>query len=104
MKRNGFRMKIKAGCAAEYKKRHDEIWPELEKLLRDAGISDYSIWLDEDTNYLFAYQMLADGHTADDLPKQALMQKWWKHMGDVMPSNPDHSPASAPLREVFHLD
>ena len=104
MKRNAFRMKILPGCAEEYKKRHDEVWPELSKLLTEAGISDCSIHLDEETNYLFAYQMLTDDNTGDDLPNQPLMKKWWKHMADIMETNPDNSPVVVPLREVFYMD
>jgi L-rhamnose mutarotase len=103
MKRNAFRMKILPGCAEEYKKRHDEVWPELSKLLTEAGISDYSIHLDEETNYLFAYQMLTDDNIGDDLPKQPLMQKWWKHMADIMETNPDNSPVVVSLKEVFYM-
>ena len=104
MHRNAFRMKLKPGCAEEYKKRHDEVWPELSQMLTDSGISDYSIFLDEETNCLFAYQMLSDDNTADSIPEKELMHKWWAYMADLMDTNPDNSPVVVPLREVFYMD
>ena len=104
MKRNAFKMKLKPGFEKEYKKRHDEIWPELSQELKKAGISDYSIFLDEETLTLFAVQKLTDKNTADKLPQTAIVKKWWKYMADIMDSNPDNSPVSKPLREVFHVD
>ena len=104
MKRNAFKMKLKPGFEAEYRKRHDEIWPELSKVLSDAGVSDYSIFLDEETLTLFAVQKLADGHTADALPSDPIVRKWWDFMADIMEVNPDNSPVCKPLVEVFHAD
>jgi L-rhamnose mutarotase len=97
-------MKLKKGFETEYKKRHDQIWPELSMLLKDAGISDYSIFLDEDTSTLFAVQKLSGDHNTAELPKHPVMQKWWVYMGDIMETNPDHSPVVVPLQEVFHMD
>ena len=102
--RNAFTMKLHKGCEAEYKKRHDEIWPELEAELRKAGVSDYSIFLDEETLTLFAVQKLSDNHTSDNLPHTEIVKKWWAYMKDIMETNPDNSPVCKPLREVFHLD
>ena len=104
MKRNAFKMKLKPGFEAEYRKRHDEIWPELSKELTDAGVSDYSIFLDEETLTLFAVQKLADDHTADALPSHPIVRKWWDFMADIMEVNPDNSPVCKPLVEVFHAD
>ena len=97
-------MKLRPGCEAEYKKRHDEIWPELIEALKDAGIYDYSIYLDEDSGTLFAVQKLEEGHTTDHLPELPIMQKWWDYMKDLMEVNPDNSPVVTPLKQVFHLD
>lgn len=97
-------MQLKPGFEAEYKTRHDAIWSELEALLQASGISDYSIYLDEDTLTLFAFQKLSDDNTADDLPQTDIMQKWWAYMADIMETNPDNSPVVKPLKEVFHLD
>lgn len=102
MIRNAFKMKLKPGFEAEYKKRHDEIWPELSALLTEAGISDYSIFLDEETLTLFAVQKLAVGHSADLLPSHPIVKKWWAYMADIMETHPDNSPVAKPLREVFH--
>lgn len=99
-----FRMFLNAGCTQKYKKRHDEIWPELCALLKAAGISDYSIFLDEEHHVLFATLKRAPGHTMDDLPAHPLMQRWWRHMADLMRTHPDGSPVVEPLPCLFHLD
>ena len=97
-------MKLKPGVVAEYKKRHDEIWPELSRAIRDAGISDYSIFLDEETLTLFAVQKQTDNNTAADLPNHPIVKKWWAYMAPLMEVNPDNSPQCGSLTEVFHLD
>jgi L-rhamnose mutarotase len=104
MTRTAFKMKLNPGCAEEYKKRHDEIWPELESLLRQSGIKDFSIFLDEETDTLFAVQKQSGSASSQDLGSEPIVQKWWKHMADIMETNPDNSPVSIPLREMFHLD
>jgi L-rhamnose mutarotase len=104
MKRKAFAMRLRPGCEAEYKKRHDEIWPELKAELRQAGVSNYSIYLDRKTNTLFAFQYLADDAADDELAGKAIVKKWWHMMKDLMDTNPDESPVSDPLVEVFHLD
>ena len=104
MKRHAFKMKLKPGVAAEYKKRHDEIWPELAAELKAAGVSDYSIFLDEETLTLFAVQKLREGNTAAALPNSPAVRKWWKFMAPLMETHPDNSPVAPPLREVFHLE
>ena len=98
-----FRMFLNPGCAAEYKRRHDAIWPELADLLRQSGVSDYSIYLDEASGVLFAVLRRAAGHGMDDLPKHPVMQRWWTHMADIMRCHPDGSPVVEPLPCVFHL-
>lgn len=103
MERSAFKMKLSPGCAAEYKKRHDEIWPELFQVLVDAGVSDYSIFLDEETLTLFASLKLAEGHKSDDLPENPVVQKWWEFMADIMETNPDKSPVCIPLNEMFYM-
>jgi L-rhamnose mutarotase len=103
MIRASLKMQLKKGFEAEYKKRHDEIWPELQSELSKAGISDYSIFLDEETLTLFAVQKLTDNNTADDLPQTEIVKKWWAYMGDIMETNPDNSPVCKPLKEVFQL-
>ena len=104
MQRNAFKMKLKPGVAVEYKKRHDEIWPELSQEIRAAGVSDYSIFLDEETLTLFAVKKLSDGNTAAALPNSPIVRKWWNAMAPLMDVNPDNSPVVKPLKEVFHLD
>lgn len=104
MEEIAFTMKLKPGVAAEYQRRHDEIWPELAQALTDAGIRDYSIYLDPTTGTLFAVQKRTAGHTADALPSLPVMQRWWAYMADLMETNPDHSPVVESLTRVFHLD
>ena len=103
MPRIAFKMQLFRGFEEEYKKRHNELWPELQQLLKSAGISDYSIFLDETTNNLFGVLTAKDPKDLDNLPDQPVMQRWWKHMADIMETNPDNSPVSVPLKEVFHL-
>ena len=103
MHRIAFKMQLFPGFEEEYKKRHDEIWPELHALLKETGISDYSIFLDETTNSLFGVLKAEDPELLNNLPAHPVMQKWWKHMGDIMESNPDNSPVQTPLKEVFYL-
>ena len=104
MIRNAFKMKLKPGFEAEYKKRHDEIWPELAEELSRAGVCDYSIYLDEETLTLFAFQKLRDDHTSGLLPGTEIVKKWWSYMADIMETNPDHSSVAVTLKEVFHQD
>jgi L-rhamnose mutarotase len=98
-----FKMKLNPGMKAEYRKRHDAIWPELEALLREAGISDYSIHLDEETNALFGVLWRSDGHKMDALPNHPVMRRWWAHMADIMETKPDNEPVVVPLETVFHM-
>lgn len=99
-----FKMKLNPGCEAEYRKRHDEIWPELVTLLTEAGVSDYSIHLDPETNILFGVLWRAADHKMDDLPLQPAMQRWWAHMADIMETKPGNEPVAVPLVPVFHME
>ena len=103
MPRIAFKMKLFPGKEAEYKKRHDEIWPELSALLKDSGISEYSIFLDEETLSLFGVLHIENLTKQAALPSYPVMQKWWAYMGDIMESNPDNSPVSISLKEVFYM-
>lgn len=104
MKREAFKMYLKPGCEAEYAKRHAAIWPELKQLLSESGVSDYSIYWDKETNILFACQKTAGEGGSQDLGATAIVQRWWDYMADIMDVNPDNSPISIPLPEVFHMD
>ncbi|WP_255587201.1 L-rhamnose mutarotase [Hephaestia mangrovi] len=101
---HAFRMRLKPGVVAEYKKRHDEIWPELAHLLHDSGIRDYSIFLDEETLGLFAVLKLTDDNNRDALPDHPVMKKWWDYMAPLMDVHPDNRPVEWPLIPLFHLD
>jgi L-rhamnose mutarotase len=103
MSRVGFKMQLLKGNEEEYKKRHDAIWPELQELLEKSGISNYVIYLDEPTGVLFASMNVTDDNTTAENPHHPVMKKWWDFMGDIMVTNPDHSPVATPLKEVFFL-
>ena len=103
-RRFGFKMKLYPGFKEEYKRRHDEIWPELIKLLKDEGIGNYSIFLDEETNTLFAYQEQSGSGSSQDLGTTKVVNEWWKYMADIMETNPDKSPVTVSLEQVFYME
>lgn len=96
-----FCMKLIPGFEEEYERRHREIWPELITLLKDTGIIDYQIFLDRETSTLFAFQVIEGDANSQDLGSTAIVQRWWKHMADIMKTNPDNSPISVELPNVF---
>lgn len=104
MKRLAFKMHLYEGEKEEYIKRHNEIWPELQKLLKDAGVSEYSIFWDEGTNTLFAFQKVAGKGGSQNLGETEIVKKWWKYMADIMKTNPDNSPVTIELEEVFYME
>jgi L-rhamnose mutarotase len=96
-------MQLKPGAITEYRARHDAIWPELAALLHESGISDYSIFLDDETLALFAVLELADDNKRDALPGHPVMKRWWDHMAPLMEVEPGNRPKEWPLTQVFHL-
>ena len=104
MKRFGFKMKLKPGCREEYIRRHQAIWPELADLIKSGGVSDYSIFLDEETNILFGVQKVSGEQSSQEMGVQPVVARWWEYMKDIMDTNPDNSPVCKDLHEVFHLD
>src|SRR5208337_2793950 len=104
MQRYAFKMFLNPGEAHEYRRRLEAIWPELKALLSESGVSNYSIFLDPDTNMLFAYLEHTDDHRIDDVTKHSVMQRWWAHMKDIMAANSDGSPVTTPPIEMFHLE
>lgn len=103
MQKYAFRMRLNPGMEAEYRKRHDAIWPELVALLKQAGIEDYSIHLDPQTHLLFGVLWRREDHGMDDLPGHPVMRRWWAHMADVMETGPGNEPVVVPLVPMFHL-
>jgi len=103
MEKFAFRMRLHPGMEAEYIRRHDRIWPELVTLLKEAGVQDYSIHLDRETNLLFGVLWRKKAHGMDALPAHPVMQRWWAHMADIMETGADHEPVAVPLIPVFHL-
>jgi L-rhamnose mutarotase len=104
MRRVAFKMHLNPGAKEEYHRRHESIWPELRKLLKDSGISEYSIYFDEESDTLFAFHKVSGDAGAQDLGETGIVQKWWKYMADIMKTNPDNSPVSKELEEVFYLE
>lgn len=103
MIRKAFVMSVHAGQELEYERRHRPIWPELENVLKSHGVLSYSIFLLRETRQLFAYAEIEDEVRWAAIARTPECQRWWVHMGDIMPSNPDHSPVATDLQEVFHL-
>jgi L-rhamnose mutarotase len=103
MLRKAFRMTVHEGHAEEYERRHQPIWNDLERVLFEHGVRTYSIFLDERTNDLFAYAEIEDEARWQAIANTDVCRRWWRHMGEIMPANPDHSPVSHDLREVFHI-
>ena len=97
-------MSVHPGSEHEYERRHRPIWPELEAILRQHGVHNYSIFLHPETHQLFAYAEIENEQQWRAIAETDVCKKWWAHMGDVMPSNPDHSPVAADLKEVFHIE
>lgn len=103
MEKYAFRMTLRPGMAEEYRRRHDAIWPELVSLLKDAGVEDYSIHLDPESNALFGVLWRRKDHSMADLPNHPVMRRWWAHMADIMETHPDNEPVAVPLIPLFHL-
>lgn len=103
MIRKSFVMSVNAGQEAEYARRHQPIWDELAAVLKSHGAHNYSIFLHPETRQLFGYVEIEDEKRWAAIAKTEVCQRWWKHMGDIMPSNPDHSPVAREIKEVFHL-
>ncbi|MDP4222275.1 MAG: L-rhamnose mutarotase [Bacteroidota bacterium] len=104
MRRFGFKMKLFPGFREEYQRRHRDIWPELVTMLKNEGIGNYSIFYDEETNILFAYQEQRGEKSSQDMGSTEIVQKWWKYMSDIMETNPDNSPVTVPLEQVFFME
>lgn len=104
MEKVAFVMTLLPGHEAEYKKRHDEIWPELVLALKGAGVSDYSIFFEKESNKLFAVLKRTDDHKMEQLPLQPIVKRWWAFMADIMETHPDNSPISTSIENVFHME
>ncbi|HWK04912.1 MAG TPA: L-rhamnose mutarotase [Puia sp.] len=103
MQRIAFTMQLFPGYEAEYRQRHANIWPELQSLLKEAGITEYSIFLDEKTLLLFAYMVIEEPANLNRIAGHPVMRRWWDRMKDIMESYPDGSPIVRGLEEVFYL-
>lgn len=104
MIRKGIMMKVYEGFHEEYQKRHSQIWPEMVNMIHEYGGSNYSIYLDKKTNILFGYLEIEDEQKWNKSAETEVCQKWWDYMKDIMDTNPDNSPVTIDLKEVFHMD
>ena len=104
MVRKAFKMQLFEGQAKEYEKRHNELWPEMKEMIHEYGGSNYTIFLDEETNVLYGYIELENEEKWDKSAETEICKKWWAFMADIMETNPDNSPVSVSLKNVFHLD
>ena len=100
----GFKMKLYPGMKEEYEKRHNNLWPEMQDMIHEYGGKNYTIFLDEETNTLFGYIELEDEARWAESADTEICRKWWDYMADIMETNPDNSPVSIDLTNVFHLD
>ena len=103
MVRKAFKMKLFPGKEKEYEKRHNELWPEMEDMIHEYGGSNYSIFLDEETNVLYGYIELKDENRWNESSNTEICKKWWHFMSDIMETNPDESPVSVNLKSLFYL-
>ena len=104
MIRKAFVMSVNAGCEAEYVRRHNPIWPELEAVLKEHGVRDYSIFLLAETRQLFGYVVIEDEARWEAIARTEVCRRWWAHLKELMPTNVDNSPRAGELREVFHIE
>ena len=104
MIRKSFKMKLYEGQAAEYEKRHNQLWPEMKDMIHEYGGKNYSIFLDKETLTLFGYIELEDEEKWDESANTEICRKWWDYMAYIMETNPDNSPVTVDLEMVFHLD
>ncbi len=104
MIRKAFLMTLKAGHQEEYERRHKPIWPELQDVLRKHGVHNYSIFLDRQTDRLYAYAEIESDELWRQIAQTEVCQRWWHHMEELMLTNKDHSPLATDLDEVFHFD
>ncbi|MBI1389387.1 MAG: L-rhamnose mutarotase [bacterium] len=104
MIRKAFLMRVNPDRHEEYRRRHNPIWPELEAELKSHGVHNYSIWLDEESSLLFASVEIEDEARWAAIAQTEACRRWWAFMKDIMPSNPDNSPVSKELTEVFHIE
>ncbi len=95
------RMRLLSNDYAEYKQRHQQVYPELEQKFKAAGVSEYTIWFDDELCALFAYVKLDNITEWNMIPESEICQKWWQFMADIMEANPDNSPVSKELIKVY---
>jgi L-rhamnose mutarotase len=97
-------MKVNLDAHIEYQRRHNPIWEDLETVLKEHGVANYSIFLEPGTSQLFGYVEIESEERWAAIADTDECKRWWEFMKDIMPSNDDNSPISVELREVFHLD
>jgi L-rhamnose mutarotase len=98
--RRAWIMTLKPGAEAEYKRRHDAIWPELREAIVASGVTSFSIYRHGLT--LFAYQERDPAVTSPDEPAPVFW-RWWREMAPLMDTHADARPVQTPMEEVFNL-
>jgi len=104
MIRKAFLMRLEPGNQPEYERRHNPIWPELQAVLKAHGVHNYSIYLEQEADYLFAFAEIESEERWQQIAQTEVCQRWWAYMKDLMQTNDDNSPVAIELKEVFHLD
>ncbi len=100
----GFKMKLYPGKEEEYERRHRELWPEMKEMIHEYGGRNYTIFLDRETLTLFGTLEVENEERWRQSADTAICRKWWDYMAELMETNPDNSPVSIPLKQVFHLE
>lgn len=97
-------MKLYAGMEEEYEKRHNALWPEMKDMIHEYGGKNYTIFLDKETLTLFGYIEIESEERWAETANTDTCKRWWEYMAPIMETNPDNSPVSIDLKNVFHLD
>jgi L-rhamnose mutarotase len=98
-----FCLRLRPGTEAEYRRRHDEIWPEMRAMMQDAGILHYEIHLRREDGSLFAFIVRKPGSSMAAFPSNPVWQRWQKHMADILIQDAGGGPLRTPLERVFRL-
>lgn len=104
MIRKAFIMRLKPNQQEEYQRRHNPIWADLQAVLKQHGVHNYSIFLDRETDKLFAYAEIETEERWAAIATTEVCQRWWARMADLMATNEDNSPVTIALDEIFHLE
>ncbi len=97
-----FCLRLRPGSEAEYRRRHDALWPEMQQALLGAGLLHYEIHLEPGSGLLFAFMVRRIDHSMDTLPDNPAWQRWQRHMADLLVQD-NGLPMRVPLQRMFLL-